>query len=167
MTEACLVTLRQCIGTEVPQPKRERYNASDVKYLDCLEGLLSTNIQFITFPQFKSSAMPTYEIYSTAAVSVETLRFVLAANIVSTTIHYPHNYRKAEQYPPIWLLFPTPLSYRISVVIFWPLLSVLGYFGYQRYKSGTIHGIRDSIVLLTGYSFLGTTSIGYFLGGVP
>lgn len=77
--------------------------------------------------------MSTSEIYSTTGVSVETLRLVLLANIVPTTIHYPHNYIKAEQYPPIWLLFPTPLYYRVSIIIFWPLLSVLGYLGYRKY----------------------------------
>lgn len=111
--------------------------------------------------------MSTLDIYSTTGVSVETLRLVLVANIVSTTIHFPHNYLAAEQYPPIWLLFPNALSYRIAIIIFWPLLSVLGYIGYQKYKSGTIQNIRESITFLLGYSLLGTTSLGHFLGGVP
>lgn len=115
----------------------------------------------------KLYTMSTNEVYLTTGVSLETLRLVLLANVVSTTLHYPHNYLKAEQYPPIWPIFPNPLSFRVSIIIFWPLLSILGYIGYHKYKSGTIEGVRSSITLLGAYSLLGTTSIGHFLGGVP
>lgn len=107
------------------------------------------------------------EIYTMTGVSIKTLRYVLWFNIITTTIHYPHNYIKAEQYPTIWPFFPNPTSFRVSIVVLWPLLCMMGFIGYKQYRSGTLQGVRNSIPMLGAYSLLGASSIGHFLGGVP
>lgn len=111
--------------------------------------------------------MAQQDVYVDGYPSVDALRKILLANIVTTTIHYPHNYLKAEDYPPIWLLFPNALAFQLGIIIFWPLLSILGWMGYVRYKSATREGIKSSLPLLGAYTILGMSSIGHFLGGVP
>lgn len=95
---------------------------------------------------------------------VTTLRVIIAFNLLSTSVHYAHNFVMAGMYPPVPVVFPTALSYQIGIAIFWPLLTVLGLWGYQLYKEGDI---RRSRLLLGAYAMLGFTTLGHFLGGNP
>jgi hypothetical protein len=89
---------------------------------------------------------------------------LLVLSVVSTAIHYSHNYAMAEMYPPVPLFFPTPLSYRVGILVFWPLLTALAVWGYVQYLRGQWTRARVALIV---YSPLGITSVGHFLGGVP
>ncbi|WP_238420684.1 hypothetical protein [Gordonia sp. 'Campus'] len=69
----------------------------------------------------------------------------------------------ADDYPPV-PFFPNSLAYQIGIVIFYPLLTGLGIWGFLRYRSGRYRYVPGALV---GYSMLGFSSIGHFLGGVP
>ena len=92
------------------------------------------------------------------------LRVIIAANLLSTAVHYTHNFAMASMYPPVPVVFPTALSYQVGIAIFWPLLTALGLWGYRLYKEGNT---RRSRPLLVAYSMLGFTTLGHFLGGNP
>lgn len=95
---------------------------------------------------------------------VTALRAIIAFNALSTSVHYTHNFVMASMYPPVPVVFPTALSYQIGIAIFWPLLTVLGLWGYRLYREGNI---RQSRPLLVAYAMLGFTTLGHFLGGNP
>ncbi|RDH26576.1 hypothetical protein BDQ94DRAFT_164370 [Aspergillus welwitschiae] len=92
------------------------------------------------------------------------LRILLYCLILSTTIHYAHNYIRAEDYPPVPFIYPTPQSYRIAIIILYPLQTICGIRGYYLYKAGSI---RTSIPFLACHSTLGIRTPGHFVGGVP
>jgi hypothetical protein len=89
---------------------------------------------------------------------------IIVANLLSTSVHYTHNFLMAGMYPSIPIVFPTALSYQIGIAVFWPLLTALGLWGYRLYKDGQA---RRSRPYLVAYSMLGFTTIGHFLGGNP
>ncbi len=95
---------------------------------------------------------------------VTALRAIIAFNVLSTSVHYTHNFVMAGMYPPVPVVFPTALSYQIGIAIFWPLLTALGLWGYRLYKEGNT---RRSRPLLVAYAMLGFTTLGHFLGGNP
>ena len=92
------------------------------------------------------------------------LRLIVAFNLLSTAVHYTHNFVMADMYPPVPVLFPTALSYQIGIAISWPLLTALGLWGYRLYKEGNT---RRSRPLLVAYAMLGFTTLGHFMGGNP
>lgn len=95
---------------------------------------------------------------------VTALRVIIAFNLLSTAVHYTHNFVMASMYPPVPVVFPTALSYQIGIAIFWPLLTALGLWGYRLYKEGNT---RRSRPLFVAYAMLGFTTLGHFLGGNP
>jgi hypothetical protein len=92
------------------------------------------------------------------------LRLIIAFNLLSTAVHYTHNFVMADMYPPVPVVFPTALSYQIGIAIFWPLLTVVGLWGYRLYKAGETRRPRW---MLSAYAMLGFTTLGHFLGGNP
>jgi hypothetical protein len=96
--------------------------------------------------------------------SVTTLAIIVAWNVVSTTVHYTHNFVHAQHYPPVEPLFPNALAYRIGIAVAWPLLTVVGVWAFARYRSGHTRGVPAA---LFAYSLLGFTTVFHFLGGVP
>jgi hypothetical protein len=92
------------------------------------------------------------------------LRVLLVLGIASTTIHYAHNFIMAGMYPPVPVVFPNDLSYRIGIAIFWPLLTFNALRGYARYVKGEM---RKAAWDFISYAPLGMTTIGHFLGGNP
>nr|WP_296766643.1 hypothetical protein [Rhodococcus sp. (in: high G+C Gram-positive bacteria)] len=95
--------------------------------------------------------------------SVTVLAAVLAFNLVSTTIHYTHNFLMADDYPPV-PFFPNSLAYQVGIAVFYPLLTVLGLWGFARYRAGKMRYVSTAFV---AYAMLGFSSIGHFVGGVP
>jgi hypothetical protein len=95
---------------------------------------------------------------------VTALRVIIAFNLLSTSVHYTHNFVMAGMYPAVPVVFPTALSYQIGIAIFWPLLTALGLWGYRLYREGST---RRSRPLLVAYAMLGFTTLGHFLGGNP
>jgi hypothetical protein len=89
------------------------------------------------------------------------LKGILAAGMLSTAIHYTHNFIDVRHYPgPHYLYTPT----RIAIVISWPLLSAIGLLGYRRYREARDHEAR---VCLSVYSITGLVTLGHFIYGNP
>ncbi len=94
---------------------------------------------------------------------VVALRVIVALNLLSTAIHYTHNFVMAQHYPPIFP-FVDATAYRIGIIVFWPLLTVWGLRGVRLYKEGETQRSRR---MLASYAMLGFTTPGHFLGGTP
>lgn len=94
---------------------------------------------------------------------LSTLRAIIAFNLLSTSVHYTHNFIMAGCYPAVFP-FVNATAYQIGIILFWPLLTARGLRGYQLYKAGETRRPR---LMLAAYSLLGLTTLGHFLGGNP
>lgn len=94
---------------------------------------------------------------------VAALRLIIVFNLLSTAVHYTHNFVMAECYPAVFP-FVNATAYRVGIIVFWPLLTALGLRGYRLYKEGNT---RRSRPLLVAYAMLGFTTLGHFWGGNP
>lgn len=95
--------------------------------------------------------------------SSRAILWTFVAGLVSTGIHYTHNFLYASDYPPAGP-FVSDLAYQAGILLFWPTLTLWGAWGVYRYGQGRI---RAALVPLAAWTMLGTTSPGHFLGGVP
>ena len=89
------------------------------------------------------------------------LRALLAFSIVSTGLHYTHNFVKVDEYPGG---FPGQTAIQVAIVVVWPLLTVVGLYGYRQYREGRLYRAH---VALAVYSVTGISTLGHFLSGNP
>jgi len=90
------------------------------------------------------------------------LAVLIGLGILSTAVHYTHNFVMADCYPPIgWV---DSLDYRIGIAVFWPLCTASALLGYRLYAQGRN---REAQLALFGYVPLGLTTPLHFLGGTP
>jgi hypothetical protein len=89
------------------------------------------------------------------------LRAMLAAGILSTAIHYTHNFVAVNRYPG-----PKDLhtATRVAILVGWPLLTWIGLTGYRRYRE---RRYREAHVCLAVYSLTGLATLGHFIYGNP
>lgn len=90
------------------------------------------------------------------------LRVILAAAILSTAIHYTHNFIEVHRYPGPHGAFDTIT--RVLIVTAWPLLTGIGLIGYRRFREGRY---REARVSLAVYSITGIVTLGHFIYGNP
>ncbi len=90
------------------------------------------------------------------------LKAILAASILSTAIHYTHNFIAVNRYPGPGGGFYTVV--RIAIVIAWPLLTAIGLTGYKRYRE---RRYQEARVCLVVYSLTGLATMGHFIYGNP
>ncbi|MSO41049.1 MAG: hypothetical protein EXQ70_04010 [Solirubrobacterales bacterium] len=89
------------------------------------------------------------------------LKAIVAFSVVSTTLHYTHNFVAIDRYPAD--LVPGPVT-QVAIIVSWPLFTAIGLYGYRLYSErrySTAH------VCLLVYSMLGITTVGHFLDGSP
>jgi hypothetical protein len=91
------------------------------------------------------------------------LGVIIAFNLLSTSVHYAHNFVEANAYPPVFL-FVNATAYKVGIVVFWPLLTAFGLWGYKLYADGHT---RWPQVMLAAYAVLGLSTPGHFLSGNP
>lgn len=89
------------------------------------------------------------------------LRWILAFGIVSTGLHFAHNFVAIDQYPDD-LVSGTVVQ--VAIVLFWPSFTALALYAYRLYSQ---RGYRDAHPLLLAYSFFPLTTLGHFLDGSP
>ena len=90
------------------------------------------------------------------------LGVIIAFNVVSTALHYTHNYLQIEHYPPAD--FATNHTIQIAILISWPVLTVVGVLGLWLYH----RGLRPvAYACLIAYSTLGLATLGHFTEGSP
>lgn len=90
------------------------------------------------------------------------LKAILAASILSTAIHYTHNFIAVNRYPGPGGDFYTVV--RVAIVISWPLLTAIGLIGYRRYRE---RRYQEARVCLVVYSLTGLVTMGHFIYGNP
>jgi hypothetical protein len=90
------------------------------------------------------------------------LKMILAASMVSTAIHYTHNFIAVDRYPGPKGGFYTVV--RVAIAVGWPLLTAIGLMGYRRFSEGRYGEAR---VCLAVYSLTGLATLGHFLYGSP
>jgi hypothetical protein len=93
---------------------------------------------------------------------VAALAAILALSILSTGLHYAHNFIEIEHYPES-ALFSNDLI-KLAIVVAWPLLTAAGLLGFRLYALGRY---RAAYPLLAAYSLLGIVTMGHFTEGNP
>ena len=91
-----------------------------------------------------------------------TLRAILAFGIVSTGIHFTHNFVAIEDYPqsdliPNWVV-------QTAIVVSWPLFTWIAIRSYQRFVAGDAKGARPGLWAYAAWSMF---SLGHFTEGNP
>jgi hypothetical protein len=89
------------------------------------------------------------------------LKAILVFSVVSTGLHYTHNFVKVDQYPGG---FPGETAIQVLIVLLWPAVTAVGLYGYRLYRERRYYPAH---VCLAVYSFLGLTTLGHFLNGNP
>lgn len=89
------------------------------------------------------------------------LRWILGFSILSTGLHFTHNFVAVDQYPDDLV---SGGVVRVAIVISWPLFTVLALRAYRLYAQGRR---QEAHPLLFAYSFFCMTTAGHFLDGVP
>lgn len=90
------------------------------------------------------------------------LRWVLAFAVVSTGLHFTHNFLEIEQYPQSDLISNGVVQ--AGIVISWPLFTAIGLSGYWLYARQRY--ARAHLCLLS-YGLFGLITLGHFLQGSP
>lgn len=89
------------------------------------------------------------------------LKAILAFGIVSTAVHFTHNFVEIEDYPgsaiPDWVV-------QAAIVVSWPLFTWLAVRGYRLWAAGDVRGARP---LLIAYGLWAMVSLGHFTSGNP
>jgi hypothetical protein len=89
---------------------------------------------------------------------INTLRLILGFSIVSTALHYTHNFVAVEDYPG------SGTGIQVAIVLSWPLLTAIGLYGYRLYTEGRL---REAHICLLLYAPLGLLTPAHFLSGDP
>ena len=92
------------------------------------------------------------------------LAVLLAVGLVSTAIHYPHNYIEVRHYPQSSFL---PIGYegtRLAIAVGWPVLTAIGAFGLWLYRRGSYPAAWACLAV---YSLTGISSLAHFIDGSP
>ncbi|HEX8208241.1 MAG TPA: hypothetical protein VF587_19415 [Solirubrobacteraceae bacterium] len=89
------------------------------------------------------------------------LRAILIFGVVSTGVHFIHNFVKVEDYPgsaiPDWFV-------QVAIVVSWPLFTWIAIRAYQRYRDGDHAGARTGLI---AYGLWAMVSLGHFTSGNP
>jgi hypothetical protein len=89
------------------------------------------------------------------------LRAILAFSVLSTALHYSHNFVEIDQYPDGLVSGEVT---QVAILISWPLLTAIGLAGYRLYSLGRYPTAHACLV---AYSFTGLITPGHFLDGSP
>jgi hypothetical protein len=89
------------------------------------------------------------------------LRGLLAFSILSTGLHYTHNFFEIDSYPETLV---GGAAIQAAILLFWPVLTIGGLYGYRLYRDGRL---PEAHRLLAVYSLTGLTTPLHFLGGSP
>jgi hypothetical protein len=89
------------------------------------------------------------------------LRWILGFGILSTGLHFTHNFVAIDQYPDDLV---SGAAVQVAIVLFWPLFTAVALYAYRLYAQGRY---REAYPLLLAYSLFALTTLGHFLDGTP
>jgi hypothetical protein len=89
------------------------------------------------------------------------LRWILGFGILSTGLHFTHNFVAIDQYPDDLV---SGRVVQVAIVLFWPLFTALAVYAYRLYSQGRY---REAHPFLLAYAIFGLTTLGHFLDGSP
>jgi hypothetical protein len=90
------------------------------------------------------------------------LKWLLAFAIVSTGLHFTHNFVQIDQYPPSNLVSNGVIQ--AAIVVSWPLFTALTLLGYRLYARGRYSAAH---ACLLGYAAFCMVTLGHFIDGSP
>lgn len=94
-------------------------------------------------------------------MSTGVLRWILTFGVVSTGIHFTHNFVRIEEYPesviPDWVV-------RTAIVLSWPLFVWVAVRGYRLFQE---RGIEAARPWLLGFGAWALVALGHFTEGNP
>jgi hypothetical protein len=93
---------------------------------------------------------------------IKLLRGLIAFSVLSTAIHFTHNFLNVNDYPQA--SYASGKAVQVAVVVLWPLLTAAGLYGYHLYKE---RRYATANVLIAVYSILGISTLGHFTAGNP
>jgi hypothetical protein len=93
---------------------------------------------------------------------VRLLRGLIAFSVLTTAIHFTHNFLRVEDYPQA--SFASNKAVQVAIIASWPLLTLAGLYGYRLYKEGRY---APANLLIALYSGLGIATLGHFTAGNP
>ncbi|HEV2062851.1 MAG TPA: hypothetical protein VGR12_08380 [Solirubrobacteraceae bacterium] len=89
------------------------------------------------------------------------LKAILAFGIVSTAVHFTHNFVEIEDYPasaiPDWVV-------QAAIVVSWPLFTWIAVRAYRTYAAGDARAARPWLI---AYGAWAMVSLGHFVDGNP
>jgi hypothetical protein len=90
------------------------------------------------------------------------LVWILGFGIVSTAIHFTHNFVAIEDYPqsdliPNWVV-------QVAIVVSWPIFTAIAVRGYRLYAGGDARGARPWLLWYAAWTLF---SLGHFTEGNP
>jgi hypothetical protein len=86
------------------------------------------------------------------------LRVILAFSILSTAVHYAHNFVEIDSYPG------GSSGQQMLIFLSWPVLTAIGFYGYRRYAQ---RDFRRAHACLAIYSLTGLITPLHFVSGEP
>jgi hypothetical protein len=98
---------------------------------------------------------------STPQSRLSLLRGLVAFSVISTGLHFTHNFVKIDQYPDDLVSGDVV---RVAILVAWPLFTAIGIAGYRLYRDGRY---STAHLFLLAYSALGISTLGHFLDGSP
>lgn len=90
------------------------------------------------------------------------LGLILGFTIVSTLLHYTHNFVAIEDYPRSDLAGETAI--RIAVLVSWPLFTAAGVIGWRWFARRRFPAAQLALI---AYSPVGLVTLGHFVDGNP
>ena len=90
------------------------------------------------------------------------LKAILVFGVVTTGLHFTHNFVKIEDYPqsdliPNWVV-------QVAIVVSWPIFTAIAVHAYRLFAEGRR---RDARGWLLGYAAWSLFSLGHFTEGNP
>jgi hypothetical protein len=90
------------------------------------------------------------------------LRWILVFGIVSTGLHFTHNFVEIDQYPRSDLISNAVIQ--AAIVVSWPLFTAIALVGYRLYAR---RRYTPAHACLLGYALFCMVSLGHFVDGSP
>ena len=90
------------------------------------------------------------------------LRWLIGFSVLSTAIHFTHNFFYVDEYPQA--SYTSNTLTQVGVIVLWPLLTAAGLYGYHLYKE---RRYTTANLLIGAYSALGLITPLHFTAGNP